>query len=151
MVSAFGCNNGIVLAGARVYQAMAKDGVFFAKMKDNNKHGEPGYALWIQFVWASILCFSGKYGDLLDYVIFAVMLFYILTILGVFILRKKNPDAVRPYKAFGYPVVPALYILIAIAFCVNLLFIKPENSFPGLIIVLLGVPVYYYWKRKQSV
>ncbi len=150
MVSTFGCNNGIVLSSVRVYQAMAKDGLFFSKMKENNKNGEPGYALWVQFIWASLLCFSGKYGDLLDYVIFAVMLFYILTIYGIFILRKKNPDAERPYKAFGYPVVPAIYILMAIAFCVNILYMKPENSFPGLIIVLLGVPVYYYWKKKQA-
>ena len=150
MISTFGCNNGLILSGVRVYQAMAKDGLFFSSMKENNKKGEPGYALWIQFAWASILCFSGKYGDLLDYVIFAVMLFYILTIIGIFILRKKHPDAERPYKAFGYPIVPAIYILIAIAFCVNLLYMKPETSLPGLIIVLLGVPVYYFWRKKES-
>lgn len=151
MISTFGCNNGIVLSSVRVYQAMAKDGLFFQRMKENNKHGEPGYALWVQFVWASLLCFSGKYGDLLDYVIFAVMLFYILTIYGIFILRKKNPNAERPYKAFGYPIVPAIYIFMAAAFCINILYMKPENSFPGLIIVLLGVPVYYYWKKKSVV
>ncbi|MES2620556.1 MAG: amino acid permease [Bacteroidota bacterium] len=151
MISTFGCNNGIVLSSVRVYQAMAKDGLFFQKMKENNKHGEPGYALWVQFIWASLLCFSGKYGDLLDYVIFAVMLFYILTIYGIFILRKKKPNAERPYKAFGYPVIPAIYILLAAAFCINILYMKPENSFPGLIIVLLGVPVYYYWEKKSVV
>lgn len=148
MVSTFGCNNGLILSGVRVYQAMAKDGLFFNKMKENNKNGVPAYALWIQFIWTSILCLSGKYGDLLDYVIFAVMLFYILTILGIFILRRKNPHAERPYKAFGYPIIPAFYILVAIAFCLNLLYMKPETSVPGLFIVLLGVPVYFIWKRN---
>ncbi len=148
MVSTFGCNNGLILSGVRVYQAMANDGLFFNKMKANNKNGVPAYALWVQFIWTSILCLSGKYGDLLDYVIFAVMLFYILTILGIFILRRKNPDAERPYKAFGYPIIPAIYILVAIAFCINLLYMKPETSVPGLFIVLLGVPVYFIWKRK---
>lgn len=150
MISTFGCNNGLILAGVRVYQAMANDGLFFAKMKENNKKGEPGYAYAIQFIWACVLCFSGKYGDLLDYVIFAVMIFYILTILGIFILRKKQPDAERPYKAFGYPLVPAIYILVATAFCLNLLYMKPGNSIPGLLIVLLGVPVYYFWRRKET-
>lgn len=149
MISTFGCNNGLILSGVRVYQAMAKDGLFFAKMKENNKNGIPGYALWIQFIWASILCFSGKYGDLLDYVVFAVMLFYILTILGIFILRRSKPEMERPYKAFGYPILPALYIIVALAFCINLLYMKPENSVPGLFIVLLGVPVYYFWKKKE--
>jgi basic amino acid/polyamine antiporter, APA family len=149
MISTFGCNNGLILAGARVYQAMAKDGLFFGKMKENNKNGVPGNALWIQCVWASLLCLSGKYGDLLDYVVFVVMLFYILTIIGIFILRKKNPNAERPYKAFGYPVVPALYILLATAFCVDILYMKPMFSFPGLAIVLIGIPVYLFWRRKQ--
>lgn len=151
MISAFGCNNGLILSSVRVYQTMAKDGLFFKKMKENNQKGEPGYALWIQFAWTSLLCFSGKYGQLLDYVVFAVMLFYILTILGIFILRKKSPEAERPYKAFGYPLVPAIYILIALAFCINLLFMKPETSLPGLLIVFVGVPVYYYWKKKSAI
>lgn len=150
MVSTFGCNNGIVLSSVRVYQAMAKDGLFFKKMKDNNRFGVPGYALWIQFIWSAALCLSGKYGDLLDYVMFAVMLFYIFTIVGIFILRKKMPDAERPYKAFGYPVIPIIYLFFAAAFCVNLLFMKPMNTWPGLVIVLLGIPVYYFWKRKPS-
>ncbi|MBK7761762.1 MAG: amino acid permease [Bacteroidetes bacterium] len=149
MVSTFGCNNGLILSGVRVYQAMAKDGLFFKRMVENNKNGVPGYALWIQFAWTSVLCLSGKYGDLLDYVIFAVMLFYIFTILGIFILRRKIPHAERPYKAFGYPVIPALYIFVAIAFCANLLYMKPETSVPGLFIVLLGVPVYYFWKKNS--
>jgi APA family basic amino acid/polyamine antiporter len=150
MVSTFGCNNGIVLSSVRVYQAMAKDGLFFKKMKDNNKFGVPGYALWIQFIWSSALCLSGKYGDLLDYVMFAVMLFYIFTIIGIFILRKKMPDAERPYKAFGYPVIPVIYLLFATAFCLNLLFMKPMNTWPGLIIVLAGIPIHFFWKRKAA-
>lgn len=150
MISAFGCNNGIVLSSVRVYQAMAKDNLFFQKMKENNQHGVPGYALWIQFIWASLLCLSGKYGDLLNYVIFAVIIFYILTIAGIFILRKKQPNTERPYKAVGYPIIPIIYLLLASAFCINLLFFKPTYTFPGLIIVLLGIPVYFYWKRKAS-
>lgn len=150
MVSTFGCNNGIVLASVRVYQAMAKDGLFFKKMKENNRFGVPGYALWIQFIWSSALCLSGKYGDLLDYVMFAVILFYIFTVIGIFILRKKMPDAERPYKAFGYPIIPLIYILFATAFCLNLLWMKPLNTWPGLIIVLLGIPLYYFWKRSAA-
>lgn len=149
MISTFGCNNGITLASVRVYQAMAKDGLFFEKMKHDNKHGVPGFALWVQFVWASMLCLSGKYGDLLDYIMFAVMLFYILTIIGLFRLRKSKPDVPRPYKAFGYPVVPAIYIILATYFCLNLLYAKPLYSYPGLFIVLLGIPVYYFWKRNE--
>lgn len=150
MISTFGCNNGIVLASARVYQAMAKDGLFFKKMGDNNANGVPGYALWVQFIWASVLCLSGKYGDLLDYVMFAVMFFYILTIAGIFILRKKMPDAERPYKALGYPVVPILYIILAVAFCVNLAINKSEFVVPCIIIVALGIPVYYLWNSKKT-
>jgi basic amino acid/polyamine antiporter, APA family len=150
MVSTFGCNNGIVLSSVRVYQAMAKDGLFFDKMKDNNKFGVPGYALWVQFAWAGLLCFSGKYGDLLNYVMFAVMLFYIITIAGIFVLRKKMPDVERPYKAFGYPVVPIIYIVLVSAFCLNLLITKPLYSWPGLGIVLLGLPIYYFWKHEKA-
>jgi len=150
MVSTFGCNNGIVLSSVRVYQAMAKDGLFFTKMKDNNEFGVPGYALWVQFAWASVLCLSGKYNDLLNYVMFAVMLFYIITIVGIFVLRKKMPDAERPYKAFGYPVIPIIYIVLVAAFCVNLLVTLPKYSFPGLGIVLLGIPVFYFWKKEKQ-
>ena len=149
MISTFGCNNGITLASVRVYQAMAQDGLFFEKMKHNNKYGVPGFALWVQFAWAAMLCLSGKYGDLLDYIMFAVMLFYILTIIGLFRLRKNKPDVPRPYKAFGYPVVPAIYIILATYFCLNLLYAKPLYSYPGLFIVLLGIPVYYFWKRNK--
>lgn len=147
MISTFGCNNGIVLSSVRVYQEMANDGLFFDKMKYNNKNGVPGFALWVQFIWASILCLSGKYGDLLDYVMFAVILFYILTLIGLFILRKKMPDVERPYKAFGYPILPALYIVLAAAFCLNLLWVKPNFAVGSLAIVLLGAPVYYIWKQ----
>ncbi len=149
MISTFGCNNGVILASVRVYQAMAKDGLFFEKMKHNNENGVPGFALWIQFLWSAMLCLSGKYGDLLDYVMFSVMLFYILTIAGIFILRKKKPDAERPYKAWGYPLVPALYLVLASAFCINLLIVKFSACWPGLLIVAIGVPVYYYWKKKE--
>lgn len=151
MISTFGCNNGIVLSSVRVYQAMAKDGLFFEKMKHNNQNGVPGFALWIQFAWSACLCLSGKYGDLLDYVMFSVMLFYILTIAGLFILRKKQPDAERPYKAWGYPVVPALYLVLATAFCINLLLVKFSACWPGLVIVAIGVPVYYYWNKESAV
>jgi APA family basic amino acid/polyamine antiporter len=148
MVSTFGCNNSIILSSVRVYQTMANDGLFFQKMKANNRHGVPGFALWVQFIWASLLCLSGKYGDLLDYIMFAVILFYILTIIGLFALRIKRPDEPRPYKAFGYPVVPIIYILFALFFCIDLLIMKPAYSYPGLMIVLLGLPVYWFWRGK---
>ena len=147
MISTFGCNNGLILAGARVYYAMAKDNLFFKKTGTLNAQSVPGTALIIQAVWTCILCLSGSYGDLLDYVIFAVLIFYILTIAGIFILRKKNPTAERPYKAFGYPIIPALYIILATALCVDLLIFKPMYTYPGLFIVLLGIPVYYGWKK----
>ncbi len=148
MVSTFGCNNGCILSGARVYYATAKDGLFFSNMSKLNSRGVPAIALVFQCVWASILCLSGSYGNLLDYVVFAVLLFYILTIIGIFILRKKRPDAERPYKAFAYPIIPALYILLASAVCIILLIYKPEYSWPGFIIVGLGIPVYFMFKRK---
>ena len=143
MVSTFGCNNGLILAGARVYTTMAKDGLFFKKAATLNKNAVPGFALWIQCLVAALLCLSGKYGDLLDMISFVVVMFYALTIAGIFILRKKMPDAERPYKAFGYPVLPALYILMAIAFCILLIVFKPAFTWPGLIIVLIGIPIYY--------
>lgn len=150
MVSTFGCNNGLILAGARVYYAMAKDGLFFKKVGTLNVKSVPGVALIIQAIWASLLCFSGTYGNLLDYVIFAVLIFYILTIFGIFILRKKRPEAERPYKAFGYPAIPALYIAAATAICIDLLIFKPDYTWPGLIIVLLGIPVYFLWRRAAK-
>lgn len=148
MISTFGCNNGCILSGARVYYATAKDGLFFPQMSKLNKNGVPGAALVFQMVWASLLCLSGSYGNLLDYVIFAVLLFYILTIIGIFILRKKRPDVERPYKAFGYPVIPLLYIILASAVCIVLLIYKPDYSRPGFLIVGLGVPVYYIFKNR---
>ena len=143
MVSTFGCNNGLILAGARVYYTMANDGLFFKKASTLNKNAVPEWALWAQCVVASILCLSGKYGDLLDMISFVVVLFYILTILGIFILRKKMPNAERPYKAFGYPVLPALYMLMGATFCTLLIIYKPQYTWPGLIIVLIGIPLYY--------
>jgi APA family basic amino acid/polyamine antiporter len=152
MVSTFGCNNGLILAGARVYNAMAIDKLFFKKAANLNKHSVPEYALWAQCIMASILCLSGKYGDLLDMIAFVVVLFYAATILGIFRLRKTRPDAERPYKAFGYPILPAIYILLAIVFCVFLIMMKPHYAGIGLGIVLLGVPLYYIaiGKKKET-
>ncbi|MES2773174.1 MAG: amino acid permease [Bacteroidota bacterium] len=143
MVSTFGCNNGLILAGSRVYYTMAKDGLFFKKVGELNKNSVPQFALWIQCLVACAWCLSGKYGQLLDMISFVVVLFYILTIAGIFILRKKRPDVERPYKAFGYPVLPVLYILMGLAFCILLIIYKPEFTWPGLIIVLIGIPIYY--------
>ncbi len=150
MVSTFGCNNGLILAGARVYHTMAKDGLFFKKVGTLNKNAVPQVALWIQCIAACIWCLSGKYGQLLDMISFVVVIFYVLTISGIFILRKKRPDAERPYKAFGYPVLPILYILMGIAFCILLIIYKPEFTWPGLIIVLIGIPVYYLAISQQK-
>jgi basic amino acid/polyamine antiporter, APA family len=143
MVSTFGCNNGLILAGARVYYTMAKDKLFFRHAGTLNKNNVPQWALWAQFVVASVLCLSGKYGDLLDMISFVVVIFYVLTILGIFILRKKKPDLPRPYRAFGYPFLPMLYILMGTGFCVLLIIYKPEFTWPGLIIALLGIPLYF--------
>jgi APA family basic amino acid/polyamine antiporter len=143
MVSTFGCNNGLILAGARVYYTMAKDGLFFRNVGTLNKNAVPQVALWIQCIAASLWSLSGKYGQLLDMISFVVVLFYILTILGIFILRKKMPNAERPYKAFGYPVLPVLYILMGLAFCILLIIYKPQFTWPGLIIVLIGIPLYF--------
>lgn len=148
MISTFGCNNGIILSGARVYYAMAKDRLFFKKAGELNSKGVPAFSLWIQCGWACLLCLTGTYGDLLDYTVFAILVFYILTIFGVFVLRKKQPNTPRPYKAFGYPVIPAIYLLFAIGLCVNLLIYKPVPSWAGVGIVALGIPVFYLWKKK---
>jgi APA family basic amino acid/polyamine antiporter len=150
MVSTFSCNNGIILSSARLFQAMAKDGLFFDRMKNNNEAGVPSFALWVQCIWASVLCLSGKYGLLLDYIMFPVMFFYIITIAGIFILRKNKPELDRPYKVWGYPIIPVLYIILAALFCINLLINKPLTTYPGFAIVLLGIPVYYYWQNKQK-
>jgi APA family basic amino acid/polyamine antiporter len=151
MVSTFGCNNGLILAGARVTYAMAKDGLFFRKVGILNERSVPGFALVVQAVWACALCLSGTYGDLLDYVIFAVLIFYVLTVAGIFVLRRKRPDADRPIRAFGYPFLPGLYILAATAICVDLLIFKPAYTWPGVVIVLLGIPVYFVWRRCRPV
>jgi APA family basic amino acid/polyamine antiporter len=150
MISTFGCNNGLILAGARVYYSMGKDGLFFRKAATLNKHAVPAWALWSQCVVASLLCLSGRYGDLLDMISFVVVIFYVLTIFGIFILRKKRPDAERPYKAFGYPVLPAIYILMGITFCILLIIYKPNFTWPGLIIALLGIPIYYFVSSKKK-
>ncbi|TSJ40420.1 amino acid permease [Mucilaginibacter corticis] len=146
MISTFGCNNGLILAGARVYYTMAKDGLFFKRTGTLNKFAVPSFGLWIQCVVACILCLSGKYGDLLDMISFVVVIFYVLTILGIYILRIQRPDMPRPYKAFGYPVLPAVYMLMGLAFCVLLIIYKPQFTWPGLIIVLIGIPIYYITK-----
>lgn len=150
MISTFGCNNGIILAGARVYYKMANDGLFFKKAAALNKNAVPGYALWLQCVFACAWSLSGKYGDLLDMISFVVVGFYILTIAGIIILRRKRPDAERPYKAFGYPVLPIIYILMGLAFCLLLIAYKPRFTWPGLIIALLGIPIYYLVVGKRS-
>ncbi|SEF75546.1 amino acid/polyamine/organocation transporter, APC superfamily [Bryocella elongata] len=150
LVSTFGCCNGMLLAGARVYYAMSQDGLFFKSVgKLDPKTGVPVNSLWMQCAWTCLLCLSGQYGNLLDYVIFAVLVFYILTITGLFVLRRTRPDAPRPYKAIGYPVLPALYIVMAAWICVVLLRYKPQYTWPGLILVLLGLPVYAIWRRKS--
>ena len=150
MISTFGCNHGLIMAGPRVYYAMAKDGLFFKRVGNINKNGVPGFAIAVQGIWSVLLCLSGTYGDLLDYVIFAVLIFFTLTILAIFVLRVKRPDIPRPYKAFGYPVIPALYILTTTAIMVILLMYKPNYTFPGLGIVLLGIPVFYLWKKYNK-
>jgi APA family basic amino acid/polyamine antiporter len=148
MVSTFGCNNGLILAGARVYHTMAKDGLFFLKAGSLNKFAVPSFALWLQCIFACAWSLSGKYSDLLDMISFVVVCFYMLTIGGIFILRIKRPDAHRPYKAFGYPVLPILYIIMGLAFCFLLVIFKPKFTWPGLIITLIGMPVYYLLKRR---
>lgn len=150
MVSTFGCDNGLILSGARVYYTMAKDGLFFKKTGTLNSNAVPAYALWIQCVVACLLCLSGQYGNLLDMVSFVVVLFYVLTIIGIFILRKKRPDAERPYKAFGYPVLPIIYIVMGTAFCLLLIIYKPNYTWPGLIITLIGIPLYYIAVQQKK-
>jgi len=147
VISTFGCNNGLILSGARVYYAMAKDNLFFKSAGTLNKNAVPAAGLKVQALWASLLCLSGTYSNLLDYVVFAVLMFYALTIIGIFVLRRKQPDVERPYKTFGYPLVPLLYIIAAVVIMVVLFVYKPVYTRPGLIIVLSGFPVYYIWKR----
>src|SRR3954449_5516363 len=165
MVSTFGCNNGLILAGARAYYAMARDGLFFRRVGELNKHAVPAWALVIQGVWAGALVlprtvktdaagnvtgYGNLYGNLLDYVISAALIFYVLTIIGIFVLRKKRPDAERPYKAFGYPVIPALYIVGASVILAVLFIYQTATTWPGLVIVLTGVPIYFLWRKSDS-
>jgi APA family basic amino acid/polyamine antiporter len=151
MISGFGCINGLILSGARVYYAMAKDGLFFRKVaKLHPTYKTPAVSLMVQMVWTCVLCISGSYGQLLDYIIFAVLVFYILTIVGLFVLRRTHPDAPRPYRAVGYPILPAIYIVMALFIDIVLLRYKPQYTWPGLIVVLLGIPVYYAWSRSAK-
>jgi APA family basic amino acid/polyamine antiporter len=150
LFSTFGCNNGLILAGSRIYYAMSKDKLFFKSASELNKNGVPSKAMILQCIWTCLLCLSGTYGDLLDYVVFAVLIFYVLTIIGVYILRIRKPNEERPYKAFGYPVLPAIYVILAIAVIIILLINKPNYTIPGLIIVLTGLPVYFIWKATTK-
>ena len=149
VISTLGCNNGLILSGARVYYSMANDGLFYKKAGHLNSKGVPAYGLFIQAIWASVLCLSGTYGQLLDYVVFAVLIFYVLTISGIFVLRKNKPELERPYKAFGYPFIPAIYIILASLIMIILLIFKPIYTWPGFIIVILGIPVYYLWNKEK--
>jgi APA family basic amino acid/polyamine antiporter len=150
VISTFGCNNGLILSGARVYYAMAHNGLFFKKAGVLNSKSVPAFGLITQSIWASLLCLSGTYSNLLDYVVFAVLIFYVMTIVGIFILRVKKPEAERPYKAFGYPVIPAIYVLMATFIMVILLIYKPMYTWPGLIIVLIGIPVYFLRGKSRN-
>ncbi len=150
MISTFGCANGLVLSGARVYYTMANDGVFFKQAGKLNRFAVPQWALWVQALVAGALCLSGRYGDLLDMVSFVVVIFYVLTIIGIFILRKKMPLAERSYKAFGYPVLPLLYVIMGLTFCGFLLFFKPAYVIFGSLIALAGIPIYYIAVSKRQ-
>jgi basic amino acid/polyamine antiporter, APA family len=164
IISTFGCVNGLILAGARVYYAMARDGLFFRSVGELNERHVPSRALVFQGIWAVLLVlartrrvdafgtvtYGNLYSDLLDYVVFSVLIFYVLTIAGVFVLRRKRPNVARPYRAFGYPIVPALYIIVALAIMFVLILYKTQTTWPGLVIVLLGVPVYLIWSRRSA-
>ncbi|HEY3706317.1 MAG TPA: amino acid permease [Terracidiphilus sp.] len=151
LISTFGCANGLTLAGSRVYYAMSRDGLFFKSVgKLHPKYHTPVAGLVVQAIWTAVLCVSGSYGQLLDYIIFAVLVFYVLTIIGLFVLRFKWPAAPRPYRAFGYPVLPALYIVMASWICIVLLRYKPQYTWPGLVLVLLGIPVYFLWSSRGA-
>jgi APA family basic amino acid/polyamine antiporter len=148
MISTFGCVNGMILMGARLYYAMAQDNLFFRAVGRLNRRGVPAAGLLLQGAWSILLIFSGTYSELLDYVIFAVLLFYVLTVAGLFVLRSTRPDAERPYRVFGYPVVPGLYVLLCAAIMIDLLIVRPLYTWPGLILVLAGIPVYFLWRRS---
>ena len=149
MISTFGCINGLVLAGARVFQTMAKDGLFFKQAIENNKNEVPEKSLWMQGIWASVLALSGQYGDLLDMISFVIVLFYMITVFGVIYMRIKQPDLERPYKTWLYPITPILYLFIGTAFCVLLIWFKPQYTWPGFLLILLGLPVYWFINRKK--
>lgn len=150
MVSTFGCNNGLILASARVFQTMAKDGLFFKAAQEDNINGVPAKSLWMQGIWASLLCLSGQYGDLLDMISFVIVLFYMITVFGVIWLRIQKPQLERPYKTWLYPITPIIYLVIGILFCVLLIIYKPQYTWPGFILILIGVPVYYFINRGKS-
>jgi APA family basic amino acid/polyamine antiporter len=152
LISSFGCNNGLILSGARVYYAMAKDGLFFKSVaRLHPTYKTPAVSLMVQMVWTCVLCISGSYGQLLDYIVVAVLVFYMLTIVGLFVLRRTHPNAERPYRAIGYPVLPAIYIAMALFIDVVLLRYKPQFTWPGLAVVLLGIPVYLAWSKNSGV
>jgi APA family basic amino acid/polyamine antiporter len=150
VISTFGCNNGLILAGPRVFYAMAKDGLLFRKLGDLNKKSVPANAIFAQFIWVTVLCLSGTYSNLLDYVILAVLLFNGLNILGIYVLRIRKPELPRPYRAVGYPFLPAIYILFCLFIIIILLIYKPQYTWPGLIIVVSGIPVYYLWRKYSG-
>ncbi|GEM68956.1 amino acid transporter [Sphingobacterium mizutaii NBRC 14946 = DSM 11724] len=149
MISTFGCVNGIVLSGARVFQSMAKDGLFLKQAIPNNKNDVPERSLWFQGIWASLLCLSGQYGNLLDMVSFVIVIFYMITVLAMMYQRWKRPDIERPYKTFLYPIPPLVYLLIGAAFCILLILYKPQYTWPGFILILMGVPIYYFANRRK--
>jgi APA family basic amino acid/polyamine antiporter len=149
MISTFGANNGLILSGARLTYAMSRDGLFFGPVGRLNANGVPAVGLWLQALWASVLVFTGTYNELLDYVIFAALLFYVLTVAGLFVLRVRRPQADRPYRAVGYPVLPALYVLMCAAVMIDLLLVKPVFTWPGLLLVLTGIPVYFLWRMAR--
>jgi len=160
IISTFGCNNGLILAGSRVAYAMAKDGLFFKATGKLNSRGVPGIALGYQGIWIVILIllrtrkpdgtYGNLYSNLLDYVVFAALLFYVLTIIGIFVLRFRRPDVERPYRAFGYPLLPLLYIVAATGILVALLLYATQTAGMGMLIVLIGVPVYFLWRGKRN-
>jgi APA family basic amino acid/polyamine antiporter len=150
IISTFGCNNGLILSGSRLFQSMAKEGLFFKSAAYINKNHVPSKALWFQAIWASVLCLSGSYGSLLDYCTFSSLVFYIVTISALFYLRKKEPNTPRPYKALGYPVLPALYIILASAICIDLLIFKTLNTGLGVLIMFLGIPIFYIFKMHKN-
>jgi APA family basic amino acid/polyamine antiporter len=153
LISTFGCNNGLILAGARVYYAMARDGLFFRRVGTLNARRVPAAGLIVQAVWTGILCLTGTYGQLLNYVIFAALIFYGLTTIGLFLLRAKRPDVPRPYRALGYPALPALYVALTTIVMI-LILASPttrQDAFLGLVLVLVGIPVFYLWRRTERV